>query len=119
MSLKQNGKKIKLFYICLLLVAIGLFTFLIIQISHLNQSHNFYNKSIDITKSQKVQNLAMSKDSKTQKTFYIAASTGGTKYYYQNCSGLKRIKPENLIYFTSESLAEGAGYTLAKNCKKP
>lgn len=49
----------------------------------------------------------------------IIASKNGTKYYFKNCSGSNRIKPENIINFESEDDAIRAGYTLAKNCKKP
>jgi len=51
-------------------------------------------------------------------THQIAAAKTGSKYYYPNCAGLKRIKVENLVYFASESEAEKAGYELAKNCEK-
>ena len=47
----------------------------------------------------------------------IAASINGTKYYYTWCSGINRIKEENLIYFNTEEEAQATGYTLAKNCK--
>ncbi len=47
----------------------------------------------------------------------IIASKNGTKYYFSHCSGLKRIKTENRIYFGSSESAEKAGFTLAANCK--
>lgn len=49
----------------------------------------------------------------------VIASKLGTKYYYPNCSGLGRIKPENWVIFPSKTAAEEAGLELAKNCKKP
>ncbi len=122
MSLEQNDKKIKY----LALPAIGLFVWLVWQLVFLNNSYNLTNRSIVIEKSQRVGEI--SQDSTTAhptgvktypKNFYIAASKTGTKYYYQNCAGLGRIKPQNLTFFTSESQAERAGYALAKNCQKP
>lgn len=38
------------------------------------------------------------------------------KYHYTWCSGAKRIKPENQIWFTSAAEAKKAGYVLAGNC---
>jgi len=46
----------------------------------------------------------------------IVASQNGTKYYFTHCSGVKRIKEVNKIYFDSEPEAISAGYTKAKNC---
>lgn len=48
----------------------------------------------------------------------IIASKNGTKYYYQNCSGISKIKNENKIFFASEKEAESKGYSLAANCFK-
>ncbi len=44
----------------------------------------------------------------------FAGSKNGTKYYTPGCSGLKRIKPENIIWFVSKEDAELQGYTAAK-----
>lgn len=46
----------------------------------------------------------------------VYASRSGKKYYYSDCSGLKRIKLENRISFPDASKAEKAGYTKAANC---
>ncbi|MBX4216090.1 hypothetical protein KW797_04020 [Candidatus Parcubacteria bacterium] len=46
----------------------------------------------------------------------VYASKNGTKYYFQGCSGLDRIKKENLISFKSEEEAKRAGLTLASGC---
>ena len=119
MSLKQNNKKIKLFHATLILVMLVLWGGLIFQIISLGIKNSFYNKAIAIVKSEKVSELNLNLDKNSGGNLKIGASKGGTKYYYPNCSGLKRIKPENLIFFTSESQAEAAGYSLAANCKKP
>jgi hypothetical protein len=119
MSLEQNSKKIKPFQIGLLLVPTMLFIALIFQISRLSLRYNFSNNDITIQESQNVKEIDLNKPKGDLKNFYIGASKSGTKYYYQNCTGLKRVKEENLVFFASEREAEGAGYTLAKNCKKP
>ncbi len=45
------------------------------------------------------------------------ASKSGTKYHLPWCSGAKRIKEENKIWFKTKSEAEAAGYEPAANCK--
>jgi len=45
------------------------------------------------------------------------ASKNSTKYHAPWCSGAKRIKEENIIWFNSKEEAEKAGYTPASNCK--
>lgn len=44
------------------------------------------------------------------------ASKSGKKYYLPACSGVKRIKDENKVWFAAESDAQAAGYTPAANC---
>jgi hypothetical protein len=47
----------------------------------------------------------------------IVASKNGTKYHFPWCSGAKRMKEENKIWFNSEQEAREAGYEPAANCK--
>ncbi len=44
------------------------------------------------------------------------ASKNGTKYYLPTCSGAKRIKPENVVWFATKADAEAAGLGPAANC---
>jgi methylphosphotriester-DNA--protein-cysteine methyltransferase len=44
------------------------------------------------------------------------ASKNGTKYHYPWCSGAKRIKDENKVWFDTVEQARAAGYTPAANC---
>jgi len=48
--------------------------------------------------------------------YQIVASKNGEVYHYVWCSGAKRIKEENKIYFKSKEEAEKAGLRPAKNC---
>ena len=41
----------------------------------------------------------------------FAASRGGTKYHWPWCSYAKNIKPENQMWFDSETEAQTAGYS--------
>lgn len=47
----------------------------------------------------------------------VVVSKNSDKYHYSWCSGSKRIKPENQIWFNSAKEAESRGYILAGNCK--
>ncbi len=46
----------------------------------------------------------------------VVASKNSDKYHFTWCSGAKRIKEENKIWFNSAQEAESRGYTLAGNC---
>ncbi len=46
----------------------------------------------------------------------FVASKNGKRYYLPWCSGVERIKPENLIGFASREEAEARGLTPAANC---
>ena len=48
----------------------------------------------------------------------VVVSKNFDKYHYSWCSGGKRIKPENQIWFNSAQEAESKGYVLAGNCAK-
>lgn len=44
------------------------------------------------------------------------ASKNGTRYYLPTCSGAKRIKEENRVWFATVEDAQAAGLTPAANC---
>ena len=50
------------------------------------------------------------------KAVAVVGSKSGTKYHLPDCSGAKRIKPENLISFATIAAAKAAGYSAAANC---
>ncbi len=54
--------------------------------------------------------------SKEEGDFRVFASKNGSRYYFEWCSS--QVKESNKVYFDSEDLAEGAGYTLASGCSK-
>ena len=43
-------------------------------------------------------------------------SKSGTKYYLVSCSGVKRIKETNKVFFATKDEAAAAGYAPAANC---
>lgn len=58
----------------------------------------------------------LSSDTATANDKKVLASRNGTTYYYSWCSGAKRIKDENKIWFLTKEDAEKAGLKLAGNC---
>ncbi|HEX5774802.1 MAG TPA: hypothetical protein VFY28_02485 [Candidatus Paceibacterota bacterium] len=44
------------------------------------------------------------------------ASKNGARYYLPECSGVKRIKEENKVWFATKEIAGAEGYTPAANC---
>lgn len=54
-------------------------------------------------------------DGQTSKQY--VASKNGSVYHLPWCSGAKRIKDENKVWFESKVAAEAAGYRPASNCK--
>jgi len=68
------------------------------------------DQNSDIDSSRATADTAVANDKK------IVASRNGTAYYYSWCSGAKRIKEENKIWFLTKEAAEKAGLKLAGNC---
>ncbi len=46
----------------------------------------------------------------------VVVSKNSDKYHFTWCSGAKRIKEENKMWFADEAAAIAAGYTKAGNC---
>lgn len=53
----------------------------------------------------------------THEATAVFASKTGTTYYFESCGESSRIKEENKVWFTTEQLAQNAGYHLAKACE--
>ena len=64
-----------------------------------------------IEKNYQKEEMSMNSDMK-----YIVASKSGTKVYFIWCSGVKRIKEENKVYFETIEIALDKGYEKAKKC---
>lgn len=63
------------------------------------------------------QGTAAQKPSPKKLDTRVVASKNSDKYHHTWCSGGKRIKEENQVWFNSAEEAEGRGYTLAGNCE--
>ena len=57
-----------------------------------------------------------SKQTNSQEKRYVA-SKNGKMYYSVGCSGAKRIKTENQVWFNTQNDAEKSGYSLSSSCK--
>lgn len=55
-------------------------------------------------------------DSQTHSGAFVA-SKNGKKYYPTGCSGAKKIKEGNTVFFATEAAAAAAGYSLASGCE--
>ncbi|MGA1049992.1 MAG: hypothetical protein ACO3TG_00705 [Minisyncoccia bacterium] len=72
---------------------------------------------IEAIKSDQTITKPIDNTASTVATDKIVASQNGKRYYYPNCGGINRIKPENRIYFDTKEQAEAKGLTLASGCK--
>jgi hypothetical protein len=56
-------------------------------------------------------------NNKLDKRVVASRSATSKLYHFTWCSGAKRIKEENKLWFTTEADAISAGYSLAANCQ--
>lgn len=92
--------------------------------SNLSEIQVVYPDAIAIKSDTKVEEIKSTEMSSANNqeanlsTGKIVASKNGKRYYYPNCGGINRIKPENRIYFETKEQAEAKGLTLASGCKE-
>lgn len=92
--------------------------------SNLSEIQIVYPDAIAIKSDTKVEEIKSTEMSSANNqetnlaTGNIVASKNGKRYYYPNCGGINRIKPENRIYFETKEQAEAKGLTLASGCKE-
>lgn len=65
-----------------------------------------------------VNNIPRSTFNSPKKDTRVVVSKNSDRYHYSWCSGAKRIKPENQVWFNSAKEAESKGYVLAGNCSQ-
>jgi len=101
-----------LYLIILIVVSIGSFS--------LGKLSTYNNPLINEEKIKIISNDEMA-DSVINNTNNInknyVASKNGKMYYTIGCSGAKRIKPENQIFFNTKEEAEKSGYQFSVLCK--
>lgn len=110
--------------ICMVLIAIISFNLGKINALHqvpikISDGANIF-KAVSKNESQIVTKKGISVTSKPRQpadTRVVASKNSNPKkYHYTWCSGAKRIKPENQIWFATVKEAKAAGYVLAGNC---
>lgn len=82
-----------------------------------NLKADIYQAAETKTSNQNIQNTKYSIP-ETKLDTRVVVSKNSDKYHYGWCSGAKRIKPENQIWFNSAKEAESKGYVLAGNCSQ-
>jgi hypothetical protein len=119
-SLEQITKKIKSMMVTTVLYRISIFlAVLLISADFIGLFLLKENKKPDEIKIIKnfSADIFIKKNQNEKGNGEIIASKNGTKYYFPHCSGVKRIKNENRVYFLTVDAAETAGYVVASNCK--
>jgi len=114
-SIKEFIKKIK----CSLEILENkdIFTILIIILVAFSSFGLGRLSKIEETRPQvQIENTASVIDANISAGVYVASKNGGS-YHLPWCSGAKRIKEENKIWFGSKQEAEKLGYKPAGNCK--
>jgi len=75
-------------------------------------------EEVDLLNDQNIDNSKiLTTPSMQQGEKRYVASKNGKMYYSLGCSGAKRIKPENEVWFSTKEDAEKSGFTLSSTCK--
>ncbi|MCX6754782.1 MAG: hypothetical protein NTU81_03075 [Candidatus Nomurabacteria bacterium] len=107
----------------LIIVGVGIGSFSLGRISTNNSSNEdaLNNKAIYAVKTANLGDFTESNDNTDKTTnskekMYVA-SKNGKIYYSIGCSGAKRIKPINEVWFSSAQDAEKSGFKASASCK--
>jgi hypothetical protein len=123
-KIKYNSgiDKVTILYL-FIIVGVGIGSF---SLGRLSISNNYVNKDSDILitednleidfKEKTIIDNGNNSESSLPIKRYVA-SKNGKMYYSLGCSGAKRIKPENEIWFNTEEDAKKSGYTKSTTCK--
>jgi hypothetical protein len=106
----------------LIIVGVGISSFGLGRLSVGDGFNNISDDNSGIIVDDSSVNSTMGADKNNISTSVLSkggyvASKNGKMYYSVGCSGIKRIKPENIIRFNSKEDAEKAGYSLSALCK--
>jgi hypothetical protein len=111
--------KISIVYL-LIIFGVGISSFALGRMSNnsYNQDNNMAavgTKSLTPMNDELNSNMTITQTQFAEKRY--VASKNGKMYYNIDCSGVKRIKEENRIWFNSKEDAEKSGYTLSSLCQ--
>lgn len=99
----------------IIIITVGIASFFLgrLSIHEINTSGKLGDVENNVrTKSSEFEISTINKEEKR----YVA-SKNGKMYYSLGCSGAKRIKQENEIWFSSKDEAENSGYQESSACK--
>ena len=103
-----------------IIISVGISSFCLGRISVNTEEGNREDNFLSTENLREINNedvLGEGISTETQLEKKFVASKNGKMYYSLGCSGSKRIKPENEIWFNSSEEAEKSGYTLSSLCK--
>lgn len=110
------------FMYLIIIIGVGIGSFGLGRISKDNErdikSNTFAIQKVDYLNNKNIEesNIDDISQIETIEKKYVA-SKNGKMYYSLDCSGAKRIKSENEVWFSTKSDAEKSGYTLSSTCK--
>jgi len=126
--LSKTGKTVKRYqydlFVTICMVLIGFIGFDIGRISTLKKTPltlgeaNIFSAANGSANDAQPKQAASAQISKTDTRVVVSKKSTSKLYHFSWCSGAKRIKEENKIWFDNEQSAISAGYTLAGNCVK-
>ena len=108
-----------------IIIGVGISSFSLGRLSANSNSIEDKNDTVNIVESGKLSddknvkynnNVLIKQQIQSTEKRYVA-SKNGKIYYGIDCSGVKRIKPENEVWFSTQSDAEKSGYKLSSTCK--
>lgn len=116
----EKGQFIKKFFLSLIIIMVASLSFGIGRLTSRSGGGEpvkiEYDPSLSSGKAEAIKPVISPNSSPNSS--YVTASSKGTKYYYENCSGISRISEANKITFPSAMAAEASGYSLASGCKQ-
>ncbi len=112
-----NSRKTKDALLILVIILLGVFSFGLGRLSAIKENHTQVKLCNEENyKENNITSNSGSNEKSNVKENYVASKTGKA-YHLPWCSGARRIKDENKIWFNTKEEAENAGYKPASNCK--
>lgn len=113
-KVKLGIDKVDILYL-FIIIGVGICSFFLGKLSNINEV-----KGVNVNRGI-IEQIDISNNKNTENTEIkgknFVASKNGKMYYSLGCSGAKRIKPENEIWFSTKEEAEKSGYSLSTTCK--
>lgn len=123
MSIQDISQKLNLFfrtdayYYGVLILLIGVASFGLGRLSVLDIEFQAEKGSVEYFEPEVGDGAYAVETTETTGDIQYVGSKNSNKYHLPWCSGAKRIKEENKIFFATVALAEQAGYEPAGNCE--